>query len=187
MKNKYLTFGATACLVIGILGIADASNRLPRLPNCSDKDVYAEHTRWCDYIEAGRMLRRQHARAQAPTPQVTYYGQITTTHDHQGVNDASSTNTPYIALQTAADVAQSGGYASARTVWSPGVLTMGSQRLWAMVTHAATKPRLPEGDFHLVAGARTGVDRNAAAPPRTNVTKTVAAPARIIINVVAAQ
>jgi hypothetical protein len=113
MKNKYLTLGATACLVIaiGVGGVFAEHLRTSRqiaVGMCeSNKDFYADHSRWCDSAEKRHLVTIHHRVRQEFPPVQTYEPSITVTRDRQAADDGGHAPDRFIALQTAEDVARS--------------------------------------------------------------------------------
>jgi len=137
MKDKYLKFGVAACLVIATFGIADAARRhhhrqteiyAKDTARCDlDKDYYATHSQWCDSAEKQHLVTIRHRQT---FPAVQSFDEVTNSHDHQGVYDGGSTNTPTIRLQTADNVAHSSPwYAAIAAAFNPGALDLGVHRI----------------------------------------------------------
>jgi len=137
MKDKYLKFGVAACLVIATFGIADAARRHIRHHTTAvyakeaalcemNKDYYAAHAKRCDNPE--QAYPPEHHRQAFPP--VQSFDEVTNSHDHQGVYDGGSTNTPTIRLQTADNVAHSSPwYAAIAAAFNPGALDLGVHRI----------------------------------------------------------
>jgi hypothetical protein len=157
MKDKYLKFGVAACLVIASFGIADAARRHHAAKAYAkeiaaacdlDKDYYATHSHWCDGAEKEHLVTIHHlpsvrlreaGRQTFPAVQ-SYEPTITVMHDHQGINDTSSTNTKYIALQTAEDVTRSPTVAYGLAGWFASAFDLGRKHPPIMMAAAPTRP-----------------------------------------------
>jgi len=168
MKDKYLKLGVAACLVIASFGIADAARRhhtshhttgvyAKDTARCDlDKDYYATHSKWCDGAEKEHLVTIHH-RQTFPTVQ-SFEPTVTVRRDPQAPTDTGNSD-PFIALQTAADVARGSGFGSAGGSilgWIPGALDLGTQHLASMVARAA--------QIHAAAAPIRPAVRTAAAP-----------------------
>jgi len=127
---KLVTGITIVACVLALGGASSASHKVYGwATRCANVDFYDSHERWCN--AAHRVGAVKHlARAQVSFPAVQPYDEVTNIHDHQGVNDASSTNTPILRLQTAQNVANgSPWYAAVAAAFNPGSWTLGVQHV----------------------------------------------------------
>lgn len=149
MNNNYLKILTIAGLVIVIGGVADAARRhhharqyARAAAQCElDKDFYANNAGLCDSIEQRAYVRDTRQARQSFPPVQSYEPTITVTNDHQGVSDASSTNTKYIALQTAEDVARSPTVTYGLAGWFASAFDLGRKHPPIMTAEASRPVR----------------------------------------------